>query len=193
MRRILLLTTILTLGSATVACEDDEYKWHFEPECGNGAVDEGEACDAPSLGGATCVSLGFTGGLLECTLQCTYKTTGCTGGCEDICTEGVARCLSSADAIETCIVAENGCTAWITTACEAATPFCVTLDGSPLCHESACAPICTLGQRRCHADGTTRQLCQEDGEGCPEWDSLPCPEELPVCELIDDVFSCNAM
>lgn len=193
MRKITILAAILVLGVATAACEDDEYKWHFDPVCGNGAIDDGEECDAPSLGGTTCLSLGFTGGMLECTIQCTFKTTGCTGGCTDVCTEGVARCQSSGDAVETCIMGENECTAWATTACTDPTPFCVTLAGTPMCHENACAPVCMIGARRCSDDGTTRMICQEDNEGCPEWDGSPCPEELPVCALVDDVFSCNAM
>jgi len=192
MQNIMISMILLVLGALSVACEEDDG-WHFNPICGNGAVDEGEECDAPSLGGSTCESMGFTGGMLGCTLACTYNTTECTGGCTDICVGGVARCLSSGDAIESCIVAENGCTVWSTMACQNPTPFCVTLEGEPLCNEDACAPVCTIGARRCNEDGTTRQICQADNDGCPEWDSSPCPEELPVCELVEGVFSCNAM
>ncbi len=193
MRKLMFLMAMLALGTGTPACGDDEYKWHFDPVCGNGAVDEGEECDAPSLGGASCELFGFTGGVLECTLQCTFNTTGCTGGCTDACTEGVARCQSSGDAIESCIMGDNLCTSWVTVACEDPDPFCVTLDGAPMCNDSSCAPVCTLGARRCSEDGTSRMMCMEDTQGCPEWDSIPCPEETPVCALVDDIFSCNAM
>jgi hypothetical protein len=44
----------------------------------NGVRDAGEACDGTSLGGATCVTLGFTGGTLSCTASCAFNTTNCT-------------------------------------------------------------------------------------------------------------------
>lgn len=43
--------------------------------CGNGAIDAGEDCDG-TLNGATCVSLGFAGGVLSCG-GCTFDTGGC--------------------------------------------------------------------------------------------------------------------
>ena len=52
------------------------------PVCGNGVVETGEQCDGGDLGGATCTSLGFTGGTLACGGSCQYDTSGCTtGGC----------------------------------------------------------------------------------------------------------------
>jgi hypothetical protein len=52
------------------------------PVCGNGIIETGEQCDGGNLGGASCTSLGFTGGTLACSGSCTYDTSGCTtGGC----------------------------------------------------------------------------------------------------------------
>jgi hypothetical protein len=49
------------------------------PPCGNGVREGVESCDGADLGGATCVSLGNTGGTLGCTLGCGFDTSGCTG------------------------------------------------------------------------------------------------------------------
>ncbi|MFN7697543.1 MAG: hypothetical protein ACK5U8_06580, partial [Deltaproteobacteria bacterium] len=48
--------------------------------CGNGALDAGEACDGANLGGASCLSVsgGFSGGTLTCTPGCALDTSGCT-------------------------------------------------------------------------------------------------------------------
>jgi len=52
------------------------------PVCGNGIIETGEDCDSGNLGGATCSSLGFSGGTLSCSSSCTYDTSACTsGGC----------------------------------------------------------------------------------------------------------------
>ncbi|MDY0000625.1 MAG: PPC domain-containing protein, partial [Polyangia bacterium] len=56
------------------ACSDDD-----SAECGNGKVEGTESCDGSDLGGATCASLGLTGGELTCTLLCTHNTSGCQG------------------------------------------------------------------------------------------------------------------
>ena len=47
------------------------------PDCGNGLLDVGEACDGGNLGGQTCQSLGFDGGVLQCTGGCMIDTSGC--------------------------------------------------------------------------------------------------------------------
>ncbi len=45
--------------------------------CGNGVVEHGEECDGTDLAGATCGSLGFTGGVLTCSEQCQLNTSMC--------------------------------------------------------------------------------------------------------------------
>ena len=56
--------------------------------CGNGVLEDGEECDGSDLGGATCQSMGFTGGgELSCTASCTLDTSGCFG---TTCGNGVA-------------------------------------------------------------------------------------------------------
>jgi len=49
--------------------------------CGNGVIDPGEVCDGADLGGATCASEGFSGGILACSASCgAFVTAACTGG-----------------------------------------------------------------------------------------------------------------
>ena len=50
------------------------------PQCGDGMLVEGEACDGDLLGGATCASLGFEGGTLACGANCELETSGCSNG-----------------------------------------------------------------------------------------------------------------
>jgi hypothetical protein len=46
--------------------------------CGNGVIDGGEDCDQGNLNGATCVSLGFSGGgILKCKAGCLFDTSFC--------------------------------------------------------------------------------------------------------------------
>jgi len=74
-------------GGGTLACNGtctgfDTSGCIGGPVCGNGVIETGEQCDGGNLGGATCTSLGFSGGTLACTGSCTYDTSGCTtGGC----------------------------------------------------------------------------------------------------------------
>jgi hypothetical protein len=48
--------------------------------CGNGALEETEACDATEMAGRSCYSQGFGGGLLQCTSTCTFDTSECLPG-----------------------------------------------------------------------------------------------------------------
>jgi len=46
-------------------------------KCGNGTLDDGEACDGMDLGGTTCDDLGFVGGTLACAPDCEFSTAAC--------------------------------------------------------------------------------------------------------------------
>ncbi|MEK7546780.1 MAG: hypothetical protein AAB536_01215 [Patescibacteria group bacterium] len=48
--------------------------------CGNAILDAGEQCDDAALGGQSCVSQGFSGGILGCKVDCTFDTSACTVG-----------------------------------------------------------------------------------------------------------------
>lgn len=45
--------------------------------CGNGTIDPGEECDRADLGGSTCGSEGFAGGVLACGADCTIDIGAC--------------------------------------------------------------------------------------------------------------------
>ena len=67
------------------------------PTCGNGALDEGERCDAELLGGASCESEVGAGG-----------TLACAGNCLDFDTSGCECLPRSCDALE-CGEVDDGC------------------------------------------------------------------------------------
>jgi len=61
--------------------------------CGDGAVQPGEQCDGPDLGGQSCLGLGFTGGALTCGPTCRFVTAACTGeACGDGTTQADEEC-----------------------------------------------------------------------------------------------------
>ncbi|MEI8364730.1 MAG: chitobiase/beta-hexosaminidase C-terminal domain-containing protein, partial [archaeon] len=58
--------------------------------CGNGTIQKSEQCDGSNLNGKTCVSLGYSGGNLECKSNCSFDLTTCSNlYCGDrICNNG---------------------------------------------------------------------------------------------------------
>jgi len=46
--------------------------------CGDGVIQNNEQCDGVNLGGQTCVSQGFFGGILHCNPNCTFNVLACT-------------------------------------------------------------------------------------------------------------------
>lgn len=60
--------------------------------CGDGVVSGNEACDIGTLGGRTCESEGFTGGVLQCSIGCkTFDTSKCSL-CGNSQVEGSEQC-----------------------------------------------------------------------------------------------------
>ena len=47
--------------------------------CGDGIRQDAESCDGSDLGGQTCATLGYTGGILGCEVRCGFDVSGCTG------------------------------------------------------------------------------------------------------------------
>jgi hypothetical protein len=60
--------------------------------CGDGAISAGEQCDGAALGGATCGTLGLSGGPLSCTLDCRYDLSQCHSTCGNGVREGGELC-----------------------------------------------------------------------------------------------------
>lgn len=114
--------------------------------CGNGIKESGEECDGSDLGGATCVSLGFTGGTLACDANCRFDLSACTW-----CGNGVREPGEACDGadIGTATCADVGCTA-----------------GAP-----QCGPTCALDYSSCGGcpvcDGDGLCEADEDCTGCP--------------------------
>ncbi|MGC4116074.1 MAG: hypothetical protein QM765_16115 [Myxococcales bacterium] len=48
--------------------------------CGNGNIDSNEECDKTNLNSKTCVTEGFTAGVLTCNADCTLNKSGCNNG-----------------------------------------------------------------------------------------------------------------
>jgi hypothetical protein len=65
-----------TLG-CQADCTFDTTACTAAPNCGNGAIDTGEACDGTNLGGKTCASMGLGVGTLVCTAGCALDTSDC--------------------------------------------------------------------------------------------------------------------
>jgi len=84
-------------GLGDLGCTEDcrldiTYCDNPPPDCGNGALDPWEDCDGTLFGGASCQSLGFDGGDLDCTAMCIFDTIACTG--PEICDDGVDNDLN---------------------------------------------------------------------------------------------------
>ncbi len=51
----------------------------LELTCGNGQINTGEECDGSNLNAQTCITKGFTSGVLKCKADCTFDIGQCTG------------------------------------------------------------------------------------------------------------------
>lgn len=89
--------------------------------CGDGTLDNGEACDTSTFpAGVSCSSFGLPNGTLGCTAQCEVDTTGCQVCGDGICSDGedAVGCAAdcgvksiSAGRTHTCAVLADG-TLW---------------------------------------------------------------------------------
>jgi hypothetical protein len=60
--------------------------------CGDGLVEQEEACDGNVLAGRSCLTQGFYEGTLHCTASCTLDAGGCSGSCGDGIVNGPETC-----------------------------------------------------------------------------------------------------
>ena len=69
---------ILLIGSVLAGCSlIVDYKDPPSGTCGDGVRQAWESCDGTDLGGATCSSLGFTEGVLQCDMDCRFVHDWC--------------------------------------------------------------------------------------------------------------------
>lgn len=72
----LILLALLTLVVVPVFASVQEASTN-PPVCGNNIKETGEQCDGDDLGGESCTSLGYSGGILSCNSDCTSNVSQC--------------------------------------------------------------------------------------------------------------------
>ena len=76
--------------------------------CGNGILEGTEQCDGEDTGGASCSTIGYSGGYLTCTADCEHDVEYCYGPtCALLCTEPGHICVGSTPQTQTCVPACN--------------------------------------------------------------------------------------
>lgn len=162
-----------------------------KPWCGDGVLDEGEACDGEDFGGRSCDDEGADGGSLRCTDDCQIDTCGCTwedggGDCPPdtppVCGNGIQESGESCDGTDI--------PSWDFDPCEAEL-------GNGFYGGVGCTADCTLDTSTCGwcGDGVWQEWEEEcDGD---EIGDFTCEEAIHVpalgsptcdksCELIFD-------
>jgi len=138
------------------------------PRCGDNTVDvaHGEVCDSQQLTGNTCVTLGFTSGVLACGANCQYDVSGCA----NVCGDGVAQTGEACDVSDL-----RGQT-------------CVSLGyyGGTL----ACATDCTPDLSPCELAGRCGDGYLNDYEGCDQ-DSFPPSMTCSTERLFSGQLTCT--
>ncbi|MEM6291028.1 MAG: hypothetical protein AAGA54_07170 [Myxococcota bacterium] len=158
------------------------------PVCGDGQVDDGEACDGAPPSGASCVSQGFDGGDLGCTLECTIDESNCFR-CGDGQVNGAEACDMGDFGDQTCASLDgfDGGTLKCQTNCQLDVSECATCGngtretgedcdsgdlGAATCESEmflqgmlSCAPDCTFDTSNCVTPGCGNGRVEE-GEDC---------------------------
>jgi hypothetical protein len=152
-----------TTTTTTTAGETTTGTTQSGPVCGDGVIDDGEACDGDAFGDATCVSEGFVGGELSCDDTCKIDTSACVG--ELMCNDAA--------------VMDPGCAVGDASSC--ACQGCVldgmcTLEDDCVCGECADDGFCG-DPENCNDDG----MCDPYNEGCACADCAGHPQCLPIC------------
>ncbi len=90
-----------------------------------------ETCETGASGCTEWVNVSCPVSDPYCELVETVPT--CVDTCEDDCTLDEVRCNGTDDGIETCVLAESGCTAWENAPCAAHEPVCQLIEDAPAC------------------------------------------------------------
>jgi cysteine-rich repeat protein len=114
--------------------------------CGDAMLEGTEDCEAGMLGGETCASVGFDGGMLACT-NCSFNTAGCTE-----CGDGVAEGTEQCDGVDldgatcsTLLGAGYRGPLSCNMSCQYSTIDCCTSNGAPCMLDAECCSGNCLG------------------------------------------------
>jgi len=177
---VLLLVTWSSGCGGGIVVADNDNNTNNLPDCGNGVVDTGEACDGAALAGQTCESLGYPGGDLACSSTCGLVTDGCVR--PDGCGNGVL------DPTEECDGANLGGMGCETLGFDEGTLSC-----TPSCRYdvSACTVLPTCGngqlddQELCDGILLGGQTCEGLGYDLGTLScTSTCQLDLSACEMI---------
>ncbi len=170
--------------------------------CGNGILEEGEACDDEQLGGATCVTLGYTGGLLACNGECQFDVSECAGG---FCGNGYIDAGEACDGenlngftceslglgfVEGDLRCADDCT-FNTSQCEGAETETICDDGADNDNDGKtdCADPDCLNEDHCGAEEfDCHDDNDNDGDGMIDCEDPECANE-PMCMIDNEI--CN--
>ncbi len=75
-----LMVSFALLLTLAAGCDDGSKKG---ARCGDGALNGEEACDGVALNEQTCLSRGYSGGVLACGADCRFDESGCISTCGD--------------------------------------------------------------------------------------------------------------
>ena len=67
--------------------------------CGDGIINGGEACDGERLLGRSCLTQGFSGGVLVCAPDCTLDASGCDRDGQSVCGDGARTGAEACDGV----------------------------------------------------------------------------------------------
>ena len=150
--------------------------------CGDGIIQDGEACDRSELGGATCGGLGLGTGTVACTSDCTLDTSACvpcTAGGDTTCVGldlyDVDTCGERGAFLEHCSTSDP---CRVATCNGGACSSVVAPNGTPCpggaCSASVCVPTCECTGGPCCGDGCNfdgpSRVCQSQAQveyDCP--------------------------
>ncbi|MBU1220707.1 DUF4215 domain-containing protein [Myxococcota bacterium] len=166
------------MQSGTIACDADckiDLAGCLSAvECGNNVVDQQtEACDGTDLGGETCDSLGYSGGILRCHPDCYFDASECI---DPSCGNGTVEGTEACDGIdlngESCISRGfSGGTLKCTEACTIDETGCSSCPNGVREGDEAC-DTSDFGSRTCLTEGfgggtlTCTGTCQISTAGC---------------------------
>src|SRR3989339_702386 len=92
----LLLFVLVLLSLILSGCEGVNVSERDINRISEGIIQSGEQCDSSVLGGASCVSEGFSSGVLACSSSCAFDTAQCTSAvCGNNILEGFEVCDGS--------------------------------------------------------------------------------------------------